>query len=576
MGALDAIPPLVFDALLKGSVLIAVAAMLARLLRDSSATARNAVWTVALLGQLALPALSLALPSWNLPVLPRATSSVAAALAATTLRHTGGYASSSLAPNPLPTRHPAAATTLLSTGAILAILWLIGLIGVLARLWIGNRAVRRLVRQAEPVDDRQWFRLTREIATAMHIRRPITLLYGDHRAIPMTWGIVHPKVLLPHEAAEWPADRCRLVLLHEMAHVKRFDALTQLAAQLALAVLWMNPLVWVAARRMAAERERACDDHVLRDGAAASTYARELLEMVQTLGAERNPMVAALALGRRSDFESRMLAILDPRLSRRSLDRRGAVMTGLLAGLVIVSLAVLRPVARKDVASAKPSTMRLPPVAAQFPLRAAEPTTIKLLVDAQKSSEALASRSSRRPAAAASRRNLTLAATLCTRFTFGDWAMYYQFNFDTSSAVAGRQSASKAPAGEVCGRRTGSRALSEIASRTGNAWPAGDSIRVVANQVVIDGSASITIDDAAKELTVRVSAPRRGVFPKSYHDSVLVKLTEAVGQAAIAVRMLAVTDELRGVSVSLDSLAHMLGHMHRQGEGPASADRSSS
>ena len=90
--------------------------------------------------------------------------------------------------------------------------------------------------------------------------------------MPMTWGClpaVGPlpgagaRVLLPAEAEEWPEDRRRAVLLHELAHVKRRDCLSQLIAQLACAVHWFNPLIWLAGHRMLVERERACDDLAL-------------------------------------------------------------------------------------------------------------------------------------------------------------------------------------------------------------------------------------------------------------------------------------------------------------------------
>jgi hypothetical protein len=94
----------------------------------------------------------------------------------------------------------------------------------------------------------------------------------------------------------------------------------------------------------------------VRCGGVASTYAEELLAIVRALGRSPGPALAVLALGlaRRSDFESRMLAILDPHLSRRALDRRGALLLGVLTALLIVPLAAFRLVPRQDA----PSTPR--------------------------------------------------------------------------------------------------------------------------------------------------------------------------------------------------------------------------
>jgi len=98
---------------------------------------------------------------------------------------------------------------------------------------------------------------------------------------------------------------------------------------------------------MRVEREHACDDYVIRDGTTPSLYAGELLEMVRSIGTRRHdraaPAFAALAMARRSEFEGRMLAILDPRLDRQTLNRRGTFMTAMIVALLTLPLAAWRP-----------------------------------------------------------------------------------------------------------------------------------------------------------------------------------------------------------------------------------------
>ncbi len=133
----------------------------------------------------------------------------------------------------------------------------------------------------------------------------------------MAWGLLRPAVVLPEDAEGWSVEQRRAVLTHELGHVKRHDCLTQALAQVACAVYWFHPLAWVAAWRLRVERERACDDLVLRAGASGPDYADHLLQLARGARAAAGP-AWALAMARPSQLEGRLLAILDP-----SLDRRG-------------------------------------------------------------------------------------------------------------------------------------------------------------------------------------------------------------------------------------------------------------
>src|SRR6185503_17584551 len=80
---------------------------------------------------------------------------------------------------------------------------------------------------------------------------------------PAVLGLLRPTIVVPHAALDWPLERCRLVAVHELAHVRRRDVLAQAMADVACALHWYNPLVWIGARRLRIERELAADDAVL-------------------------------------------------------------------------------------------------------------------------------------------------------------------------------------------------------------------------------------------------------------------------------------------------------------------------
>ena len=111
-------------------------------------------------------------------------------------------------------------------------------------------------------------------------------------------------------------------LAHELAHVKRRDCFTQAMAHLACAAYWFNPLVWIAARRLRAERESACDDLVLAAGTRGSDYAEHLLDIARSLRSGAWPTWSAVTMAHRSQLEGRLMAILNPALPRRSPTRR--------------------------------------------------------------------------------------------------------------------------------------------------------------------------------------------------------------------------------------------------------------
>jgi hypothetical protein len=230
-----------------------------------------------------------------------------------------------------------------------AVVWLLGALGIFGRFVAGTLAVSRLARRSERVEDGRWLSLAQHIAIRLGVARPMTLLRSGRFEIPVTWGIVYPVVLLPDNADDWTDERRRYVLVHEMAHVKRVDAFTQVIAQLAIAIFWFDPFVWIAAHRMRVEREHACDDYVLNEGTPASTYAADLLDMVRSLGTRgrtAQPAFAALAMARPDELETRMQAILDPAQDRQSLRSAPALGLALCSLLLLLPLAAFRPTGR--------------------------------------------------------------------------------------------------------------------------------------------------------------------------------------------------------------------------------------
>ena len=342
--------PSALDAIVKASLILSLTALAAASLRRASASARHLVWMLGLISALAVPALSLVTPRWELPIVK-----ITQAPQSTTQRQSGVPDASSAAPlphvKPVPSSQssPASPSSRMpfspSPAQIALAVWALGAAIVVGRMLLGLLAVQWMSRRTAVVIDAPWLEEARTLAGSLGLSH-VRFLRSRAQSMPMAWGVFRSSVLMPADADGWPIERLRFVLLHELAHVKRHDCLTHLVAQLACAAYWFNPLAWVAARRLRTKRERACDDLVLASGTRGSDYADQLLDIARVMRAGRFPAVlagATLAMAHRSQLEGRLMAILDPSISRRGLTRVGVLTAATAFVLFIVPVAAVQP-----------------------------------------------------------------------------------------------------------------------------------------------------------------------------------------------------------------------------------------
>ena len=374
-----AVLAVLFDLTLKGALILVLAGALTMLLKRASAATRHLVWCLALCSVLILPALTLTLPSWHLSILseiPYLQEATAPLDQPATDQRSGDVAQvnaslTPVAPAVSPTAPEAAeavreGATLdaqrpvheviigtffgLYEGALrvhwtlwLLGVWLGGVAVVLFRFFLGAAGVWWLAYRARPVRDPAWTCLGSEVKRSIGLRRRVRLLRSLRTAMPMTWGVLRPVVLLPVRVDDWTEARRRCVLTHEMAHVKRWDCLTQTLAQLACAINWFNPLVWMAARRMRHERELACDDFVLRGAVRPSDYASHLLEIARTMRTTLLAPLGAVAMAHPSQLEGRVLSILDAARKHNAVSRMATVAGVVFTAALVLPLAAMRP-----------------------------------------------------------------------------------------------------------------------------------------------------------------------------------------------------------------------------------------
>ncbi len=345
----------------RGAVVLALTAAVCLALRRASAAVRHLLWTLAIICLLCLPLLSLLLPAWRVRGVPRlpapsagpvhqpfaqpepggdariaaltaaATSLKSSAAPTVTAKRTRGAVERPASGRFPRERIPSLALAVWALGAAIALLpALVGLV-----------CMTRLVRRARPVVDDSWRALMRDASAQLRLRRPVRLMCSPLDTVPMICGWRRPVLLLPAGADGWTDERRRLVLLHELAHVKRVDCLIQMLGQLACALHWFNPLAWLAGNQLRRQGEQACDDLVLASGFKGSSYAGHLLEIANTLRRPAFLQAAAVAMARPSGLEGRIRAVLDPTRSRQALSRRAAVVAALATAVLLGALATV-------------------------------------------------------------------------------------------------------------------------------------------------------------------------------------------------------------------------------------------
>ncbi|MFC3750535.1 M56 family metallopeptidase [Paenibacillus sp. GCM10012306] len=158
----------------------------------------------------------------------------------------------------------AAAGTVPLVLRIVTIIWCIGMIVLLLNLLLFMGWMARLRKQLLPVSDPGVLAVLDEARRNFKIAKNIPLYTGHSTLSPYLSGLLRPWIYIPEQAIhQMDASQLYHILAHELAHYKRKDMLWNYLGSLAAAIHWPNPLIWVAMRRMKADRELACDAYVL-------------------------------------------------------------------------------------------------------------------------------------------------------------------------------------------------------------------------------------------------------------------------------------------------------------------------
>jgi bla regulator protein BlaR1 len=165
---------------------------------------------------------------------------------------------------------------------VLLAIWSCGCAGILLSWWARWRRLAVVIRDASPAQDGRELETLRRLERIIGTARPVALVSSNTSFEPGVFGLVHPVLLWPRSVGERLEDRqVEAILSHELAHVRRHDNLAAAVHMVVEVVFWFHPLVWWLGTRLVDERERACDEEVIRWGTEPQVYAESILKICE-------------------------------------------------------------------------------------------------------------------------------------------------------------------------------------------------------------------------------------------------------------------------------------------------------
>ena len=173
------------------------------------------------------------------------------------------------------------------------LLYLVPVAALLLKFAVSIANVLRISRSAESTLDLIDLKRLAQLQNQQGISRPVTLKYGAEALSPLSFGLLQPTIILPHQAKTWHRDVIDDVLIHELSHIKRLDWLTMSVAYVIASVIWINPLAWFALRKLSEEAENSCDGTVLILMQDEASYVETLLSIANEIKQNDNPRIFA-------------------------------------------------------------------------------------------------------------------------------------------------------------------------------------------------------------------------------------------------------------------------------------------
>lgn len=244
-------------------------------------------------------------------------------------------------------------------GSIAAAVYGIIVAVLLTRMLFAAVRLRSIVQHAKASTDSRVSALQCTLRERLRIDRPVRILSSSDLDSPVSCGLFRPLILLPDTAQQWSESVMTDVLMHELCHIKRLDWLSAILCYLIAAVFWLNPLVWLAARRLHEESENSCDAAVVSAGRVNTDYAESLLDVATgCIRARRTSRISTLLMQTMHDqytLKKRISRVLEEEVMN-AVEMKQQVQKTMVA-VVVLSTVVLGLLGSSQVLKAQESQM---------------------------------------------------------------------------------------------------------------------------------------------------------------------------------------------------------------------------
>lgn len=307
---------------LKSTIIFAVARILLIILRNFSPIYRNTISKLALITALFLPILEFILPKYQLSQIP------------TTL-HTAFVKIDSfsvIAPS-LVTKSS------ISFSEIFIFIWFIGTSFLLLKILLGWILTKKIITQSTPIDNVTFNKIKSIAEKDLSIQQPIIYTSSSMIASPITIGLLKHWIILPKYTLNWSEEKISMILMHELAHIKRHDTVWFIFSIIMTSLYWINPIAWSLRKNYILDSEKICDDFVLLNKSDTRSYAENLITIVKSINKNRKINLVGINMARKTELEERLMSIV------RNNHRKVKINSSLTKLFIILTIVAGLPLA---------------------------------------------------------------------------------------------------------------------------------------------------------------------------------------------------------------------------------------